>query len=46
VAQVILLSALIRTLDLDSAAIDGLLDEARQQAERILSNSTGSVHDK
>jgi hypothetical protein len=38
-AQLILLNALIRSLELCPAAIDDLLDEARMQAERILSSS-------
>lgn len=38
-AQLILLNALIRSLELSPAAIDDLLDEARLQAERILSSS-------
>jgi hypothetical protein len=44
-AQLILLDALIRSLELAPAAIDDLLDEARQQANRTLANSTGPGND-
>jgi len=42
-AQLILLDALIRSLDLGPSAIDDLLDEARQQANRVLSPSANDL---